>query len=100
MNYDEMGNYRLTLEAKADLKRIYLHGFDKWGEAQADQYYNNLYDHFETIAEQPYLFQPVDFIRKGYRRSICGVDSIYYRIDINYIEIMAIVGRQDIKPAI
>jgi toxin ParE1/3/4 len=50
---------------------------------------------FEQLAEQPYLYQAVDDIREGYRRCVCGVDSIYYRIDGNTVEIMNIIGRQD-----
>ena len=67
----------------------------KWGEALADKYYNDLFDRFEQLAQQPYLYQPVDYIRKGYRRSVCGVDSIYYRIEDNTVEIMNILGNQD-----
>ena len=48
-----MGNYRLTPDAKADLRRIYNHGLEKWGEAQADQYYNDFFDRFEQLAKQP-----------------------------------------------
>ena len=71
------------------------YGFEKWGEAAADKYYNALFDHFEQIAEQPYLYPSVDFIRKGYRRSVCGVVSIYYRIEKDTVEIMALLGSQD-----
>ena len=91
-----MRNYRLTGEAKADLNRIWRRGLKRWGEAQADEYYNAFFDHFEQLAENPWLYQAVDDIREGYRRSVCGVDSIYYRIDGETIEIMAIIGRQDI----
>jgi len=41
------------------------------------------------------LFAAVDYIRVGYRRSPCGVDSIYYRIVNNSVEIMNIIGQQD-----
>ena len=54
------------------------------------------FDRFEQLAEQPLLYQAVDDIREGYRRSVCGVDSIYYRINRNTVEIMAIIGPQDI----
>jgi toxin ParE1/3/4 len=67
----------------------------KWGEAQADKYYNDFFDRFEQLAKQPCLYQPVDYIRKGYRRSVCGVDSIYYRIEDNTFEIMNILRNQD-----
>jgi len=95
-----MSKYRLAKAAKDDLRRIYAYGFEKWGEAAADEYYNALFDRFEQIAEQPYLYQSVDFIRKGYRRSVCGVDSVYYRIEKDIVEIMAILGSQDTDTAL
>jgi toxin ParE1/3/4 len=92
-----MGTYRLTENAKEDLRRIYRRGLREYGEAQADDYYNALFDRFEQIAEQPLLYPAVDDIREGYRRSVCGVDSIYYRIEGETVEIMAIIGRQDVE---
>ena len=92
-----MGTYRLSEKAKEDLRRIYRRGLREYGEAQADDYYNALFDRFEQIAEQPFLYPAVDDIREGYRRSVCGVDSIYYRIAGDTVEIMAIIGRQDVE---
>jgi len=92
-----MATYRLTENAKEDLRRIYRRGLREYGEAQADQYYNALFDRFEQIAEQPFLYPAVDDIREGYRRSVCGVDSIYYRIEGETVEIIAIIGRQDLE---
>jgi toxin ParE1/3/4 len=92
-----MGTYRLSENAREDLRRIYRRGLREYGEAQADEYYNALFDRFEQIAEQPFLYPAVDDIREGYRRSVCGVDSIYYRIEGEMVEIMAIIGRQDLE---
>ena len=91
-----MGNYRLSENAKSDLKRIYLQGLRMYGEVQADKYFNDFFERFEQIAEQPLLYPTVDEIYLGYRRSVCGVDSIYYRFSSgNSVEIMAILGQQD-----
>ena len=92
-----MGNYRLSENAKADLTRIYRRGLREYGEAQADKYYESLFERFEQLAEQPLLYQAVDNIRLGYRRSVCGSDNIYYRIDGETVEIMAIIGQQDLE---
>lgn len=54
-----------------------------------------LIERFGLLAAKPYLAPAVDDVRKGYRRSVCGADSIYYRIEGNTIDIMAILGRQD-----
>jgi toxin ParE1/3/4 len=91
-----MGNYRLSEEAKADLTRIYRRGLLEHGEAQADRYFHAFFDRFEQLAEQPLLYPGVDDIRQGFRRSVCGVDSIYYRVDGQTVEIMAIIGQQDV----
>jgi len=92
-----MGTYRISEDAKADLTRIYIRGLREYGEDKADKYYTAFFERFEQIAEQPYLYQEVHHIRKGYRRSVCGVDSIYYRVKDSGVEIMSILGRQDIR---
>ncbi|MDH3638462.1 MAG: type II toxin-antitoxin system RelE/ParE family toxin [Gammaproteobacteria bacterium] len=92
-----MGAYRLTENAKADLKRIYVRGLREFGEAQADKYFNAFFDRFNLLGEQPLLYPAVEDVRAGYRRSVCGVDSIYYRIDGDTVEIMAIIGQQDVE---
>ena len=80
-----MGNYKISENAKNDLIRIHQHGVGTFGEAQADRYYLAFFDQFERIAEKPYLYQAVDCIRPGYRRCVCGVDNIYYRIQWDVI---------------
>jgi len=78
------------------LQRIHAYGIERWGEAAADGYYNALFDRFGEIAERPDSYPAVDHIRKGYRRSVCGVESIYYRVTGDgTVEIMAILGNQD-----
>ena len=90
-----MGNYKLTEDAKNDLRRIYRYGVKEFGEAQADLYFDELFKQFEQIAENPFLYQAVDHIRKGYRRSVCGFDSIFYRVVDGTVEIISILSRQD-----
>lgn len=90
-----MQRYKLSLEAKMDLARIYWRGVEKFGEHQADRYYHALIDRFDEIVDVPYKYQSVDHIRDGYRRSVCGVDSIYYRLNDEVVEIMRVLGRQD-----
>lgn len=67
---------------------------EEFGERQAESYYEALIQRFEVIADTPYSYPAVDHIREGYRRSVCGVDSIYYRMNNNIPEIMRVLGRQ------
>jgi toxin ParE1/3/4 len=92
-----MAKYRLSNTAKEDLIRIHQYGVVKFGQLQADKYLDQFFDHFEIIAQRPLAFEAVDFIRSGYRRCVCGSDSIFYRIENQTVEIMAIVGRQNIN---
>lgn len=92
-----MAEYRLNDDAKTDIIRIYQYGVNQFGDVQANTYLGGLFDCFEAIAEHPLQYPQVDSIREGYRRSVFGTDSIYYRlIDEETVEIMAVIGRQDI----
>ena len=92
-----MANYRISENAKEDLQRIYRRGVLEFGEVQADQYFDAFFERFAELAEQPRLYPAVDEIRAGYRRSVCGSDSIYYRVVGDTVEIMRILGQQDIN---
>jgi toxin ParE1/3/4 len=95
-----MSKYRLSVSAKEDLIRIYQYGFQKFGEKQADKYFQSFFEYFDIIAERPESFESVDFIKPGYRRCVCGVDSIYFKVNEDIVEIMAIIGRQDLTQLI
>jgi len=92
-----MAKYRLSNEAKEDLIRIHHYGVNRFGMAQADKYFDSFFKYFDIIAQQPFSFESVDYIKKGYRRCAIGSDSIYYKVNSDIVEIMAIVGRQDLK---
>lgn len=92
-----MAKYKLSNQAKEDLIRIHQYGVIKFGEAQADKYFDAFFDQFETLAERPQSFEAVDHIQPGYGRCVCGVDSIFFRINNDIVEIMTIIGRQDIE---
>ena len=89
--------YRLSEEAKSDLKRLHQYGVYRFGEKQADKYFTTFFEQFEVITKRPFLYPEVNHLVKGFRRCVCGVDSIYYRIENNVIEIITIIGRQDIQ---
>jgi toxin ParE1/3/4 len=92
-----MADYKLSNAAKDDLIRIYHYGVEKFGMTQADKYFDSFFIYFDIISRQPYAFERIDYIKKGYRRCACGSDSIYYKIENDIVEIMAIVGSQDLK---
>ena len=91
-----MANYRITNEAESDLIRIHQFGIRRFGMTQADKYFNNFFEYFELIAKRPLAFKSVDEISKDCRCCPCGSDSIYYTYLHDIVEIVAIVGSQDL----
>lgn len=92
-----MAKYKLSNTAKEDLIRIHHYGVRKFGMTQGDIYFNSFFDYFDIIAQRPFSFESVNYIKEGYRRCVCGSDSIYYRINNNVVEIMSIIGKQDLN---
>ncbi|WP_420400392.1 type II toxin-antitoxin system RelE/ParE family toxin [Flagellimonas sp.] len=92
-----MANYRLSPQVKEDLYRIWLYGLIQFGEAQANAYYLSFFEQFEVIGCEPYQFPVADHIKNDYRRCVHKSDTIYFRVLPDVVEIIAIIGRQDIK---
>jgi len=91
-----MAKYILSNEAKDDLIRIHHYGVKKFGITQADKYFESFFEYFDIISNRPFSFESVDYIKKDYRRCVSGSDSIYFKVNENVVEIMAIIGRQDL----
>ncbi len=91
-----MAAYKLNQDAEDDLKRLYRHGVREFGVVQADRYFDALFERFDQLAVEPLLYRAVDEIRPGYRRSVCGAHSIYYRLNRDAVEIMRILGRESL----
>jgi toxin ParE1/3/4 len=95
-----MTKYKLSNVAKEDLIRIHQFGVKRFGLTQADKYFDTFFDYFEIIADRPFAFESVDYIKPGYRRCVCGSDTIYFKVNDDIVEIMAIVGQQDLDNAL
>ncbi|MCL6265235.1 type II toxin-antitoxin system RelE/ParE family toxin [Flagellimonas myxillae] len=91
-----MANFRLSPSAKEDLYRIWLYGLLQFGEAQADTYYLSFFEYFEIIGRNPFQFPSADHIKNGYRRCVHKSDTIYFRVLPDMVEIMTIIGRQNL----
>lgn len=91
-----MAEFRISNTAKEDLIRIHHYGVKNFGNTQADKYFDSFFEYFEIIAQRPFSFESVDFIKKGYRRCVCGSDSIFFKVNEDFVDIMTIIGRQDL----
>jgi len=92
-----MVKYKLSNVAKEDLIRIHHYGVKRFGMTQADKYFDSFFKYFDIIAQRPFSFESVEYIRAGYRRCACGSDSIYFKVNNDIVKIMTIVGSQDLS---
>ena len=90
-----MYKFALSFEAEEDITRIFEFGLGRFGLIQANKYYDMLFECFKKIASNPYLFPAVIRYKNVERFCVCGVDTIYYNIICDKIEIVTIIGRQD-----
>lgn len=92
-----MANYKINDEALDDIERIFEYGIEIYGLTAARDFIYQLQDRFQNIANSPLQSPAVDEIRNGYRRNVFKGHSIYFRINNETVEIMAIIGNQDIN---
>ncbi|WP_452231719.1 type II toxin-antitoxin system RelE/ParE family toxin [Lacinutrix sp. MEBiC02595] len=95
-----MAAFRIRNTAKEDVIRTQPYRVEKLGITQVDKYFDSFFEYFHSIAHRPYSFQSVDFIKKGYRRCVYGSDSILFKANEDVVDIITIIGRQDLENTI
>ena len=93
-----MKKYKISIKASNDIISIYQYGLRMHGEHRAVEYRQHLLQRLDDIAETPFLYPLDGQAGAGYRRSVYGVNTIYYRINDGMVEIVRIIGRQDFTP--
>ncbi len=92
-----MINYRISNEAQEYLIQIYQYCISQFGATQAELYFDAFFEQFSVIANNAFAFESVHHIKHGYRPCPYGSDTIYFRIQDDLVEIMAIIGRLDFQ---
>jgi toxin ParE1/3/4 len=78
-----MPKFLLTVEAKADLKRIGIYTKNTWGISQKNRYLGILNEAFFDIANKPKIGAKCDYINPEYRKFDIGKHIIFYK-EINF----------------
>lgn len=90
-----MYRYHLSIKAEQDIVRIFEFGLRKFGLDQTNNYYALLFECFNKIASNPFMF-PVETKYNDIEHfCVCGVDTIYYNVNGDKVEIITMIGRQD-----
>ena len=93
-----MPSYSLNQEAEDDFERLFEYGIDNFGVAKAINYSKGMKNRFSEIAENPYHWQAVDYIRKNYRRSVYRNHSIFYLVENkNTVRIIRILNKENVQ---
>lgn len=73
--------YKISIEAKNDIEKIWLYTFENWSLEQADRYFDLIMDEIEYIAEHPNSGKDFSAIRKGYLRTQMKSHFIFYKVN-------------------
>lgn len=83
--------YRLSEQAAADLKDIFVAGIIKFGEAKASKYQDSFKKTFELLAFLPELGRRVEGGSGNERRFVHGRHTIFYRLDVEGVVIQNVI---------
>lgn len=89
-------NYKISIEAKNDIEKIWLYTFENWSLKQADRYFDLIMDEIEYIAENPNSGKDYSDVRKGYLRSRVKSHFIFYKVNKkqNEVEIIRVLHQR------
>lgn len=82
---------RLSKTAQADIEKIDIYSFEKWGETTAQAYMAEIEARLISICEMPLIGVDRPDLRPGYRAVLSGRHLIYYRADDEFIYVLTIL---------
>lgn len=86
-----MATFRLTRNAREDLKSIARYTQKTWGVAQRNKYLTQLDKRFAVLADAPTVGRSCDAIRPGYRKYHEGRHLILYVLIPQGIKIVRVL---------
>jgi toxin ParE1/3/4 len=81
---------RLALTARHDLEEIWAYTLAAWGENQAEKYIALIEQGFSQLLENPSMGKARPDIKSGYRALPVKKHLIFYRVGIEFIDILGI----------
>ena len=94
-----MSLYVISEKAVEDINNIWIYTTENWSVAQADRYYNLIFDEIEYIANNFDMARDFGKIRKSYKCSKVKSHLIFFKKNkINEIEVVRVLHeRMDIE---
>ena len=94
-----MSEYVISEKAVEDINNIWIYTAENWSVAQADRYYNLIFDEIEYIVNNFDMARDFGKIRKSYKFSKVKSHLIFFKKNkMNEIEVVRILHeRMDIE---
>lgn len=94
-----MSEYVISEKAIEDINNIWIYTAENWSVAQADRYYNLIYDEIEYIVNNFDMARDFGKIRKSYKCSKVKSHLIFFKKNkMNEIEVVRVLHeRMDIE---
>ena len=90
-----MRQFRLSVAADDDMRKIAAHTLQQWGQQKRDAYINDLFDAFEQLSATPQIATRVDEIRKGYQKFPQDSRVIFFLVsELHDIEIIRVLHKR------
>ena len=87
-----MSAYIISKKAVEDINNIWIYPVENWSVAQADRYYNLIYDEIEYIVNNFDMARDCGKIRKSYKYSKVKSHLIFFKKDkMNEIEVVRVL---------
>ncbi|CAM3965724.1 type II toxin-antitoxin system RelE/ParE family toxin [Flavobacterium weaverense] len=87
-----MSEYVISEKAVEDINNIWIYTAENWSVAQADRYYNLIFDEIEYIVNNFDMARDFGKIRKSYKCSKVKSHLIFFKKDkMNEIEVIRIL---------
>jgi toxin ParE1/3/4 len=86
-----VASYSITNRAEADLKRILIFGYERFGERQGDRYAEELEEVFQRLAHHPRMGRPASNFGPNVRRHEHEAHVILYEETEEGVSILAVV---------
>ena len=87
-----MSAYVISEKAVEDINNIWIYPVENWSVAQADRYYNLIYDEIEYIVNNFDMARDFGEIRKSYKCSKVKSHLIFFKKDkMNEIEVVRVL---------
>lgn len=92
-----MKRYRLAKQARDDLHDIFLYGYERFGERQAESYAAGLDHTFLLLADTPLIGRKAEAIAPGIRRHEFGSHVILYEESPDGVLILAVIHGRSVR---